>query len=403
MEIPYTVTARPDTGLYNAKLGIWLFLASEVMLFGGLFSAYIFLRLGAEPSYWPHGLLNVPVGTANTAILIASSVTVVLAWASLKMRRWNSYVIYMAITILCGVTFLTVKLAFEWPQKFEHYGVFIRKDSLPKYEEYLGNKRLASLNIDPRVEIAGHLHEAKMNIEGTEHEFEVSSAGQLQTSIDKVAAELRAAGLEKKKAEISAEAEKARAQLDATPTDRAAITNTFKRELLDEGIISLKSPVLARDLTAEEKGRLVESFRKSEFKLAEKNARFWVPKVEMAEVKMRLDELNAEPDSPENDRPHFLTRPLSDKMVTIHGEDIESSSAFTPRHSTYFSTYFLITGLHGLHVLGGVLVFTYLLIFGKKLYLRNPEHMANRVEVSGLFWHFVDLVWIFVFPIFYLL
>ena len=48
MQIPYEVTARPDTGLYNAKLGIWLFLASEVMLFGGLFSAYIFLRLGAD-------------------------------------------------------------------------------------------------------------------------------------------------------------------------------------------------------------------------------------------------------------------------------------------------------------------------------------------------------------------
>ena len=63
MEIPYTVTARPDTGLWNAKVGIWLFLASEVMLFGGLFSAYIFLRLDAEPGIWPHGLLNVPVGT----------------------------------------------------------------------------------------------------------------------------------------------------------------------------------------------------------------------------------------------------------------------------------------------------------------------------------------------------
>src|SRR5437867_11774529 len=47
MEIPYTVTARPDTGLWNAKVGIWLFLASEVMLFGGLFSAYVFLRLDA--------------------------------------------------------------------------------------------------------------------------------------------------------------------------------------------------------------------------------------------------------------------------------------------------------------------------------------------------------------------
>src|SRR6476619_3699438 len=103
MEIPYTVTARPDTGLYNAKLGIWLFLASEVMLFGGLFSAYIFLRLGADDGYWPHGLLNVPIGTMNTAILIGSSVTVVLAWASLKMRQWNAYWWYMGATILCGI------------------------------------------------------------------------------------------------------------------------------------------------------------------------------------------------------------------------------------------------------------------------------------------------------------
>src|SRR5881628_2474730 len=87
-EIPHTVHPRPDTGLYNAKLGIWLFLASEVMLFGGLFSGYLFLRLGSEDGYWPRGLLNVPVGTFNTAILIASSVTIVLTWANLKMRHW---------------------------------------------------------------------------------------------------------------------------------------------------------------------------------------------------------------------------------------------------------------------------------------------------------------------------
>ena len=106
MEIPYTVTARPDTGLWNAKVGIWLFLASEIMLFGGLFSAYVFLRLDAAPGAWPHGLLNVPVGTMNTAILIASSVTVVMAWASLKMRRFRAYWWYMLVTILCGVIFL---------------------------------------------------------------------------------------------------------------------------------------------------------------------------------------------------------------------------------------------------------------------------------------------------------
>jgi heme/copper-type cytochrome/quinol oxidase subunit 3 len=62
MDIPYTVEARPDTGLYNAKVGIWLFLASEVMLFGALFSSYILLRVGAPEGYWPHGFMqNEPV------------------------------------------------------------------------------------------------------------------------------------------------------------------------------------------------------------------------------------------------------------------------------------------------------------------------------------------------------
>src|SRR5438067_10993817 len=130
MEIPYTVTARPDTGLYNAKVGIWLFLASEVMLFGGLFSGYIFLRMGSEPGHWPHGLLNVPVGTFNTFILIGSSVTVVLAWAALKMRQFRQYQIYMGITVLCAAIFLFVKLVIEWPQKFEHFGAFIKENSL---------------------------------------------------------------------------------------------------------------------------------------------------------------------------------------------------------------------------------------------------------------------------------
>ena len=71
MEIPYTVEPRPDTGLYNAKVGIWLFLASEVMLFGALFSSYILLRVGSIPENWPQGLLNIPIGTFNTAVLIS--------------------------------------------------------------------------------------------------------------------------------------------------------------------------------------------------------------------------------------------------------------------------------------------------------------------------------------------
>ena len=146
----------------------------------------------------------------------------------------------------------------------------------------------------------------------------------------------------------------------------------------------------------------MSSIARSARRLSEEAAA-WSPEVKTVEVKLQLDEVNGHPDNPANDRPAFWTRDLSDVTAVIKGEDIAFMSAFTPRHSPYFSAYFLITGLHGLHVLAGVIVFTYFFVWGKKLYLRNPEHMANRVEVGGLFWHFVDLVWIFVFPLFYLL
>ena len=103
MEIPYTVEERPDTGLFNAKLGIWLFLASEVMLFGGLFSAYVFLRFGAPVgAFHEWGLeLNIPLATFNTLILITSSVTMVMSWASLKLNEFKKYKLYMGLTLLC--------------------------------------------------------------------------------------------------------------------------------------------------------------------------------------------------------------------------------------------------------------------------------------------------------------
>ncbi|MBK1884356.1 heme-copper oxidase subunit III [Luteolibacter pohnpeiensis] len=84
-------------------------------------------------------------------------------------------------------------------------------------------------------------------------------------------------------------------------------------------------------------------------------------------------------------------------------EQVLHASKFTPAWNTYYALYFTITGLHGLHVIGGAIVLGYYLFCGRKMYLSNPEWLANRVEVGGLFWHFVDLVWIFVFPILYLM
>ena len=56
-----------------------------------------------------------------------------------------------------------------------------------------------------------------------------------------------------------------------------------------------------------------------------------------------------------------------------------------------------------LHVIGGMIVNGYLWGPGVKLFHRDPARFANRVEVAGLYWHFVDLVWIFLFPVLYLL
>src|SRR3989338_5311709 len=113
VEIRFISKPHPVTGVTNSKLGIWCFLASEIMLFGGLFSSYILLRTGV--SDWPHGssLLNVPLATLNTMILITSSVTMVMAWAALALKNISGYRKYLGATVLLAVAFLVVK-AFEY-------------------------------------------------------------------------------------------------------------------------------------------------------------------------------------------------------------------------------------------------------------------------------------------------
>jgi cytochrome c oxidase subunit III len=271
MDIPYTTKVRPDTGLYNAKLGIWLFLASEVMLFGGLFSAYILLRVGADPGTWPSGLLNIPIGTFNTAVLITSSVTVVLGWAALKMNNFAAYRKYQAVTVICALGFLVIKCCIEYPEKFGHYEVW-KKDG---------------------TRMTGH-------IEGKP---------------------------------------------------------------------------------------------------------FFLTETKMA--KRKIESIQFVPDH------HFYFQPKAahdakasaahPPAVEIKRDEIRRLSAFVPAHSTYFAIYFTLTALHGLHVLGGALVIAYLWGPGARMWRTDPERYTNRVEVSGLFWHFVDLVWIFLFPVFYLL
>lgn len=118
--VPYKVEPREDTGLYNAKFGIWLFLASEIMLFGSLFSAYILLRVGSFT--WPvqSEFLNVPIGALNSIILLSSSIFFIRAWVNLKAGDISRYKKFMWLVITFACIFLCFK-GVEYYQHFSHH------------------------------------------------------------------------------------------------------------------------------------------------------------------------------------------------------------------------------------------------------------------------------------------
>jgi cytochrome c oxidase subunit 3 len=256
MEIPYTVQARPDTGIYNAKVGIWLFLASEVMLFGGLFSAYVLLRVGAEEGMWPHGWLDVRFGTLNTILLALSAITTLLAWVSCKVGEFGRFKFFHACTIALAISFLGVKM-YEYHDKWIHYEIKLK------------DGRFAD----------GHMI--------------------------------------------------------ASDADSVTIEGRY---VTDEKL---------------------------------------------------LYDLRSQSNIPRDE-------------IKISRDAIASMENYGPWHNTFLALYFTLTGLHALHIIGGTLVISYLWGPGSRMWKTDRERFTNRIEVSGLFWHFVDLVWIFLFPVLYL-
>lgn len=289
MEIPYTSKPRPDTGLYNAKLGIWLFLASEVMLFGALFSAYIMLRVGAPAGTWPEpgSMLKVIPGTVNTLVLICSSVTVVISWAALKFKNFALYKKVQGITILCALIFMGIK-AYEYHDKFTHYEIIKHNGEVVDGHKVEMNDEFVVLHV--------HGHAGHDDHEAQAHEGQAHDGGH-------------------------AEAEGGGA--DPTAVDAA------------------------------------------------------------------------------HGEPHDSVHGGHD--VKVMRSEIRKIENYGPWHSTYLAIYFTLTGLHALHVVGGA--FVIFMIWGPLagMWHTDPVRYTNRVEVSGLFWHFVDLVWIFLFPVLYLL
>ena len=571
MDIPYTVTPRKDTGLYNAKVGIWLFLASEVMLFGGLFSGYVFLRVYADFP-WPERSLPVVPGLINTFILIGSSVTVVFAWAALKMRKWRQFQVYMLITLLCAVVFLFLK-GIEYNAKWHHQAVRMKD-----FVVLEGHTHKFTIDSSGNIE---HLHAE--GHEGEGHEGEEHQSSNDSQGMHLVASEEDSEEEHGKKGDHGDVEEfyynKVVFKTDRITVDLEKYYDPVIRDLMAQATMQERKPILTekaigrsnpedKESVLAEKGKalsmgLLRELKKVHLEAKAHNAKIrtkqsrdaWarlregLPKDQRNEpsykIKDRL-QLNSDFDEFIVDAPSSLTftvdppvtlvlkpyevregetsatlrdgtllggemdsahssiemaadaidfrfvaqrarekdivpedaientwlyknNPEVRRLWTRHLEEMEIltedlkkkdreptdteryrigwqemvnygendgkmgafsgfagpnhkkdyakhfpevvvprqevnlESRFTPRWNNYYAIYFLITGLHGLHVIGGILVLGHFLFFGKKMYLNNPERLANRVEVGGLFWHFVDLVWIFLFPILYLM
>lgn len=103
-----------------AKQGMWLFLVTEVLMFGGLFVAYGLYR-GLYPHMFheAHQMLSVKMGGINTVVLITSSLTMVLAVISAQKGRRDRSIVFLVATFLCACGFLVIKY-FEYEQKFHH-------------------------------------------------------------------------------------------------------------------------------------------------------------------------------------------------------------------------------------------------------------------------------------------
>lgn len=116
----------------SAKLGMWIFLLTEILLFGGLFVAYSIFR-AADPTmfYNAHKHLDVTLGTINTIVLITSSLTIALAIRNIQLGRRKQSLVLLGTTILMAAAFLFIKYL-EYSHKF-HLG------QLPgKYYTYTG-------------------------------------------------------------------------------------------------------------------------------------------------------------------------------------------------------------------------------------------------------------------------
>jgi cytochrome c oxidase subunit 3 len=345
---------EPCLPLRNGKVCLWLFLSTEIMFFAGLIGTYIVLRFGAPAGTWPtpHDVhVKEYIGAFNTFVLICSSVSIVLALEAAKANRVGRAKLWMVLTFVLGTLFLGVK-AVEYNSKFEH-GIYPAQPHSQVYDRadvyYVAAIRTRLMNLKSEElpkEKADRVDELLSLVRWTELEVaRTNDEGPILALSYNIYPIHRYEEYAKKQIER-------RAQL---------VAKSLQRISDDQQALDKKTG----QLTPAEKQSL------DLIKLERMNLQRCDKTLTPGEMKGEGLGLNHEE--------HWLKLPI-----------------YIPSGNMWASTYFLLTGFHAIHVVIGLIAFALLLP------LKLGPAKAGLVENIGLYWHFVDLVWIFLFPLLYL-
>jgi cytochrome c oxidase subunit 3 len=363
---------QPALPIPNGKTCLWLFLSTEIMFFAGLIGTYIVLRFGAIDWPAPHDVhLSEPIGAFNTFVLICSSVTIVLALEAAKSNQASKAKAWIVLTLLLGSVFLGVKM-YEYSQKFAH-GIYPLKPHGLVYDK-------ADVYYSAAVRL--RLNDLKTSLQS-----ELAPLDASKKSLEKEKADPETAKDTAKLAAADAQLAKVADQITAVTGKIGIVDDVYK--MVDSADVVLRtqpdSPD-ARIMIMELADAIYPTHRHETVVQPAKVG--VIPHSESAMRLVAFQEGGAEkagaatgrvPHDGYNEEYKWMRLPI---MI--------------PGGPMWASTYFLLTGFHALHVLVGLIVF-FLLMF-----VTLDRSKAGLVENIGLYWHFVDLVWIFLFPLLYL-
>ena len=359
---PDPVTSHGDPTM-PGKIGIWLFLASEIMFFIGILGTYIIFRSGAPEMFSKHGeTLSKGLAGFNTLVLIFSSLTMAISVDAAQRGDRKRLVGGLVITLLCAATFMLVK-AFEYGDKFTHRTIVAAADA-PVTLKAEPNQSLYATVTTPGRQV--------FNAESGS--FERSSP----KNWAKYVIPLRP----------GAEAGTYTATIPAGAAGPNALTvyalpsaaPTSKDKKVKPASIDYGGGVFVYDghahAAADGKAYEFEGWR--------------APYPQAGGFDLHLVS--------EADVRRFPGAERVTEPVRIEKARINADTNYGPWKNNFFASYFTLTGVHGVHVLAGMVPLSILLVQA----LRG-KFFPHHTEYTGLYWHFVDLVWIFLFPLLYLI